>query len=408
VKNVKKLVLFALYIIVLGIFVSAETISETAFSELGYSEFAADHTLCRTHDFLAKPPQQGEYFVISLHSAFIPLEDSEAKVTVSLNGSSLGAFLAADFTDGWLRIDAGNQVADGGNALKVCLRPSESSVRIVLHNDSGFGTYLMPDFRKEWAFTKDLSDNSPYTGEEFTVTITLRNYGSEDANAEIRHASGDIEETFPYLRVVRGELEKSLVVGKCRKYSKGECVEPETASMSYTVKSEKAINLLLLPAVAVYTNAFGEETELKSNRAFLDIRIPEAEIKASLLAPENDAEAGAEKEITLRLENTGPYAVYNLTVGLEAENLSTAAGTLLVDAVEPHSAVERTITVEAQSAGEAILGCSVSAEDYNNEIAACAPFLLIVKGPENSYWLAGGAILALLSLLVYLRIAGRK
>jgi hypothetical protein len=178
--------------------------------------------------------------------------------------------------------------------------------------------------------------------------------------------------------------------------------------MSYTVKSEKAINLLLLPAVAVYTNAFGEETELKSNRAFLDIRIPEAEIKASLLAPENDAEAGAEKEITLRLENTGPYAVYNLTVGLEAENLSTAAGTLLVDAVEPHSAVERTITVEAQSAGEAILGCSVSAEDYNNEIAACAPFLLIVKGPENSYWLAGGAILALLSLLVYLRIAGRK
>ena len=406
----KKLItlIFSLYIILaLTPIAFSEKISESTFSELGYETIIADTIQCQEYEFVADVPKKEEYFVVSLHTEFLPIKDSEANIGVSLNDQKIGGYFSKDFLNDWLRLKIDKSRLHEENLLKVCLKPSESAVKVVLHKDSMFGTYLLPDFSAEGAFTKELSDNEPFVGEEFEVFINLKNYGSENAVLQSGHSKEKIEEIFPYLKVVRGNLWKAITIEKCRTYLEDACVEPGETSTSYIMKSEKAINLLLFAATASYTNEFGEEITIESNRTFLNVRKPELEIIATLYSQDNEMKINESKEITLRLENNSPYSAYNLEANLFADNLSLSLETISIEKIEPNSSKELVFSVSSLESGKAEINCEIIGQDYNKS-ASCETIEILVKGEEDYSWLVSVGALVLVSVAVYFYILSKK
>ena len=401
------IVIFSLYITIALMPVAfSEKISESTFSELGYETIIADSIQCQEYEFVADLPETEEYFVISLHIEFLPIKDNEANIGVSLNDQRIDGYFSNDFLNDWLRLTINKDLLQEENTLKICLKPSESSVKVVLHKDSMFGTYLLPDFGAEGAFTKELSNNEPFVGEEFEVLITLKNYGSEEVSLQSGHSKEEIEEIFPYLKVVRGNLWKEITIEKCKAYFDGACVEPGTSNTSYIMKSEKAINLLLFAATASYTNEFGEKITIESNRTFLNVRKPELKIQAMLYSEDNEMKINESKEITLRIENTSPYSAYNLEAIISAD-LELSHETISIEKIEANSSKELVFSVYSSKSGKAEITCEVIGQNYGKS-ASCKTLEIIVKGEEDYGWLVSAAALVLVSIAAYLYIMSKK
>lgn len=421
--NNRKTAILAIYITLLLTLplVFGTKISETSLSELGYETTITSEEKCKTFDFSTTTLKDGEYFIISLHAEFLPAKDSEALIGIYLNNEHLEDYYAEDFDNDWARITVDkNLLTREKNTLEACIAPTKTSLRIVLHNDSLLGTYLQPDFTGNLSFTKSLSKTEIFPGDETEVAITLKNYGSLDSEISISHSSGDMDTSFPYIKIVKGELNKNATIEKCKSYDDaGKCSEPGTVELKYTMKSEKAIDMLLFPATATYTNIFGERITIKSNRIPLRVKKPELMLKAGLYSENNEMTIGKEKEITFRIENKSKYAVYTLKAGISTNNQKCGeskcisgiqASESTIDAVQIAAGgkFEKTITITADRAGKNTVSCTLFAEDYNNEEIACSSLEIIVKEEDNMAWLAAGGIMAATGIAVYIYFARKK
>ena len=385
---------------------SAKVISENTFKELGYSDFAAEEEKCSSYLFSAANLAEGEYFVISLHADFAPILDRDARVEVLINDENKGNYRANEFRDGWLRVIAERDLLGGENNLKICLKPTSASLKITLFSDSYFGKYLMPDFYRQDSLVQEVSNESPYVGEKFEVFVTARNYGSEDAVLQLSYSLKDPEEVFPYLRIVNGNLEKEITVGKCRKYTENGCTEPGTASEKYVVKPEKSIGLLLRSATIEFTNVFGEDEIIKSNRTYMKIKNPELKIDAGISSENNLVKVGESKGLMLKVHNNSPYDVYRLKAIINAGNGALSEGEINVGDLEANGWFEKQIIFTPEKAGKANVNCTIISEDYNNDELGCNGLEIIAEEKSNIWIFAAMAMLAI-AIGVYIYISGR-
>src|SRR3989344_3189911 len=233
---------FIILALIFPVSVFAETVSQASLQSLGFEGFennGAQAQECKEYSLAKDWAQNSQefYTVFSLHALFEPVASKDANVQVFLNGEEAAQATAEEFLDGWLRVAFPNAQLQQQNKVFVCLQNSLSTTRSRVFSDSLFGTYKMADF-KETGFVKTISDPVPDWGQEFEVTVSLHNSGSESADVNILYQKPGI--SFKHLAFVKGE---SGFVGK---------IAPnETVSFSYVMKSTK-LGPFSLPGAIVF------------------------------------------------------------------------------------------------------------------------------------------------------------
>ena len=399
--------LFILVVLTLASAVLGETLSETVLGDAGFEDFAVEGQIvekCREVQFISTAPVNPDAFaVFSANVEFFPVSSIESIVTVFFNGSKISEINAQKFQNGFARIELPKNKTLETNKLKVCLKTSYSTTKIVLKKESLVGDYLKPDFSEAGAFRLSTEPYSPRLFEEFKVTATLKNSGSEDAVVTLKYRKDHLENETPETSLVKGKtIIENVTVEKCKERKEnGECISPGTASFEYYLRPKISGTITLLPAVAEFENIFGERVAFESNRPDITITEPLIKIRSFISVPKKEYVAGEKATLLLVMSNDSFTPALNVTGKIEPTNGLQAAEqkSFLFDSIEGKETVEKEFSVTSAQPGIYEVDCSVVLADGAE--LPCEKATIEFKKPGFSPQVAGGIVLLLIGAAVY-------
>lgn len=399
--------LFILVVFALATMAFGETLSETVLGDAGFEDFAVEGQnteKCREVQFISTAPVNPDAFaVFSANVEFFPVASSESLVTVFLNGAKISEVEAENFTNGFARVELPKNKTLETNKLKVCLKTSYSTTKMVLKKESFVGDYLKPDFSESSAFRLSIEPYLPRLFEEFKVTATLKNSGSQDAIVTLKYRKDHLENETPETSLVKGKtIIENVKVEKCRERKEnGECSSPGTVSFEYYLRPKISGTITLLPAIAEFENIFGEKTVLESNRPFVTITVPAVKIRSFISVPKKEYVAGEKATLLLVMSNDSFTPALNVTGKIEPTNNLQAQGekSFLFDSIEGKQTVEKEFSVTSAQPGVFEVDCSVVLADGTK--LPCEKATIEFKEPGFSPQIAGGIVLLLIGAVVY-------
>ncbi|MCX8158489.1 MAG: hypothetical protein N3D73_02365 [Candidatus Diapherotrites archaeon] len=376
---------------------------EFSFASLGYEDFVADSSGCQKYNFRIEKPNKEEYVVFSLKADFLPVADNHAEITVKLNNKILGNYTPSNFISGWKRILLEKRILDEENEIEICVNPKANTLKIKIYNESKVGKYLMPDIKISQYVAKDKIQ----VGEEFEVLVKVDNYGSREANVKIIFSPQDPEEVFPFIRILKGDLEKELLLDKCKKYDDEKCIEPATIIEKYVLRAKKNTTLSLQPSILKYTNIFGEEITMKTERTYLEIKKNIEDLNIEIFAEDNVAKANEPKEIYFKIKNGSKYSIYDIKIKPEIKNNTKNsiirfldnAEIKAIEEIRPDEVIEIKAIFLAKEEGTYVLSCSLIGEEKK-----CNNFEILVEKSFEKILVVVSIVSLLIGLLIIIYI----
>lgn len=385
-----------LFLASLGI---AETISQVSLQNMGLQGFSNQLAQARVcNDFvLTKDLNKNSaefYTVFSLHVDFEPVVSEDANVSVFLNANpqALSAAKATDFFNGWWRVRLPNQSLSEQNTVKVCLQNSLSTTSAHLLDDSLFGTYKLAEFTPT-DFTKTLSNQNPLWNEEFTVTVSLHNSGSESADVNILYQKPGV--SFKHLAFVKGDTSFA-----------GTIAPQQTVTFSYAMKSTKVGPFTMPGAVAYYANEFGEPQRILSNYPLMAVKEPEIKIKAVVLNKSTEKKLRVGEPVLLQavITNYGQFEITNIALIFPSVDglVWNTPSNQTIASIKPNETktIDFSVTPLAERSFQA--GCTLAYLDFDVQSTACEPAQFSVEKSGFPVEWAGGIVLIILAIGVYL------
>lgn len=407
-RYTKQLGFFGL-VLVLLVSAQAAVVQQQSFAEFGITGFEnADAATENCFSFtVVKDLNQnnpGQYTMVSLHVFFEPVASNDANASFFLNGSeqALDGIKATELRENWWRIRLPNDQLQSENEVRVCLQNSNTSIRSRVEADSFIGTYLMPEFREN-DFVQETPSSFIVYNQEFPVTVSLHNSGSESVDVNVSYRKPGVQ--FKHLPFVKGD---SGFVGTLQ--------PDQRISFTYVLKA-KRLGSFAIPAASVsFTNIFGEKELLVSNYPIIEVTEPALKVSAVLLNKSTERKPVIGKEIPVQLvvTNNGANDVENIAIvfsnsdGLEMEQRNLSIPLLRAGDTET---IE--LLLHPLVAGELESRCRLVYLDFLEENADaensthtsdCRSLPLVVE--ENAVpieWIGAGIFLliALLMLLYY-------
>lgn len=399
-----KRIVFAMVLVCLLQFATAAVLSEKTLSDSGYNDFivqGVDTNACTQIAFAKDLSQNfaGDYTVFSLHAQFLPVLSEDAKAIVFLNNDSnaLETIKATDFENNWYRLILPREKLLEKNSLLVCLKTSNTVVEARLLSDSIIGTYKMPEFKAE-NFVKSVSNSNPIIGEEFEVTITITNTGSEATDVNVLNKKLEIDNER--VQILRGQTSYFNIIKP-----------DETVAIHYFVKAKQATVMSLQGAVAYYTNVFGERKRIVSNYPSLNVTEPEIKVKALFFLKEAVKKTGEQTSAQIAVKNEGRNTLYNISM-----NLQLPQGIILVNgnaienikSLKPKETRFFDLNLSSGTAKEYELGCKLVYLDYNVTETNCETANLSFEERTIPAELIFAIILVACSIAVYAFLQTRK
>lgn len=384
----------------------AETINETVLANAGFEDFVVEGQnteKCREIQFISTAPSNTDAFaVFSANVEFLPVASTESSISVYFNGLKLSELKADKFKASFARVELPKSKTLETNKIKVCLKTSYSTTKIVLKKESTVGDYLKPDFSEKDSFKLAIEPYSPKLFEEFKVTATLKNSGSEDAVVTLKYRKDHLENETPETSLVKGKtIIEGMKVEKCKQRAQdGKCLLPGTASFEYYLRPKISGTITLLPAVAEFENIFGEQVVLESNRPDITITEPEVKIRSFISVPKKEYVAGEKATLLLIMSNDSYTPALSVTGKIEpSSNLGAAEQVFLLDSIEGKETVEKEFTLTSAQPGVYEVDCSVIVGD--GSALPCEKATIEFKEPGLSPQIAGGIVLLLIGAAVY-------
>jgi hypothetical protein len=377
---------------------SAAVISEESLKDMGYDSFSlegADSNGCFSFKF-AKDLNQNtktHYTVFSINAEFLPVPSANANIAVFLNDQNAMIVSAKDFENNWYRLTLPREALKEANDVKACLQTAQATTRIKLSNDSMAGTYKMPELRTE-GFLKTPNNYMPLIREEFTITVTLENFGSEAVDVNLLHKKPEID--YEPAAIIRGQT------NKIARIPAGGKIE-----MQYTMKARKPTMMTLPAAAAYYTNIFGEKKRVVSNYPIVYVREPEIKITPVVLALEKQKKGlGEETRMQLAVKNSGQDPIYDIAVFLQAPNGIVLSETEMpgIPAIRPAETKYFNFSAKAVNYGRFQLGCKLAYQDYNVTETNCENLVLDYPAPGIPIAIVSSIVLVAIAVGIYLYI----
>ncbi|MFH1588091.1 MAG: CARDB domain-containing protein [Candidatus Diapherotrites archaeon] len=386
--------------------------NQFTFSSLGYGDFSADKidsNRCFSFDFVSDYDAR-LVPVISLHLGFFGQEKNFSEINVFLNGTDLGMFSSKNllsvnsgenYFDGWLRIMNFKEklIPSEVNELSICIIPSQGAPQISLFSDSFIGNFFSPDLSRENSFEMNLLGDA-VAGKDLLVKVTLRNYGSQEQEVTVTYRKDELEHRTPWVKFVSGQSSLRGVVPSCTEFDELDCVVPGEKDFSYLVRISKANPLMILPAILVYTNFFGEKMEkIESNRLYLEVKAPPVELTPFIELEKEEFSANEAIPFKVIIQNEGVIdsPQIQLNVFSDELNLNESNQIQLLNSREQH---EFLYSVQPSATGTYSIHCTALIPDYELEFS-CTDAAIKVIEPELPIELIGGGALLLISVIVF-------
>jgi len=389
----------ALALMAIALSAGAETITQSSFQGMGFAAF--ENNLpngSKCQDFvLFKDLNKNTgafYTVVSLHALFEPIASADANVTVFLNGEAeaLMSAKATAFRNNWWRFQLPNEKLREQNVLKICLNNSSSTIKSTVQADSLYGTYRMVEFKPE-EFVKTVSTNKPLWGQEFTLTVSLHNTGSEQANVHIQYEKPGI--SFKHLAFVKGDTTFD-----------GSVAPGQTVSFSYTIKSTQTGPFTLPAAIVFYSNEFGEDEKLVSNYPVIEVKEPDIKVQAVVLnkATEKKLVPGKSIPLEVLLTNYGQFELSNVAVTFPEQDgmVLNSQKNQTIPSLKPGENKTIAFSVTPTMAGNFTVGCKLAYLDIGLKGADCESTRVFVESNSFPVEYLGGIALVIVAILVYL------
>ncbi len=395
--------------------VFAATISETTFAGLGHQGFvleAPKDTGCFDVPFAENIDSNYEvYGVISIHADFSPIASKKSVVDVFLNNEKIGSVKSIDFANGFARYNTPQGKILEENDLRICAASSFETTKIEILSDSKIGYYLKPDFEKPEAFELHVNEPSPRVLEEFTVTATLRNFGSEPANVLLKYRKDSLEKETPETELLKGQTQVTGVIPACKiRAADASCTQPGEVEFNYQLRPKLVGPISLLPSTVEFENPFGEIVLVESDRPTIWIVEPEIKIKPFISVEKEQFISGEKANARLLITNEGHNPLYNLYVRLDSGSLAMLKGTPAetIEIILPNETISREFMLSTVDRGTFGLGCSIDYLDYNVMQSRCENVALEFKNPSIDITIAAAFVLVLISVGIYAYLHFKK
>ncbi|MBS3062209.1 MAG: hypothetical protein J4215_06530 [Candidatus Diapherotrites archaeon] len=380
------------------------TVSERSFAESGQDGFSLDAARmseCMDYQFSIDQNHliPGNYPILLINADFAPTASQDANVVVTINEDENGIVIpTSGFKNGWYHLDLNAQTAKPDNFVSICAQTSDSTTSIVIKDSSLFGVYKKPVFNEN-DFVKTLVDYSPLVGDEFSITISLHNSGSEPVDINVFYKKPYVP--YDSILYVKGQTQ---YVGT---------IQPnETVTFSYIGKSTRSGMVTIPAAVVTYTTIFGEETTLVSNYPLIMIGDPEITIKGFVFNKSSEKNIFPLQDVALQLviQNDGLNDLFNVGVALDenADLLFDPGTTRVIPLLKAGESKTIQLRVSAKTVGRYEIGCKLTYQDSNMRQAECAPTSLRVEEQPLQTELVAGVVLVFTAVLVFLYYHFRK
>jgi len=401
-------------ILIFSSFVNSIVLGETAFSDLGQSNFELDEqnsTKCFETLFSPTVDLNKEiYSIASVHAEFLPISGKKSFVEVFLNNEMIGSLKSTEFLNGFGRynIEQGKVLQE--NVIKICATTSFEVSKINILNDSMVGYYKKSDFKKEGAF-QIIVEPEPRFLEEFVVKGVLKNFGSEDSDVILKYRKDELEKETPETELIKGETKISRTILMCQtRNDQGDCIEPGIVEFEYKMRPKLIGPISLLPAIVEFENLFGETIILESNRPAIRIVEPEIKIKPFIQIEKEQFLVGEKVDLRLLITNEGQNPLFNLSLKLGTNGLELLKGSSseIIEIIQENETISREFTFSSIEARTFTLGCSIDYLDYNVVQSACNEVVIEYNDPAYDITLLGAGVLVLLSIVIYVYIHLKK
>ncbi|MBN2066926.1 MAG: hypothetical protein JW744_00480 [Candidatus Diapherotrites archaeon] len=376
---------------------------ERSFQDMGYESFSvqgANKRSCTEIEFLF--PQDINamdseiYPIASLGFELGPVQ-GQIDANAHLNGSRVAGLGIEDLkcSSGqcWERLALPKDaLLKEENTLRVCIKTSNSVVEAVLLDSSAVGLYRTADFSKEDAFRVEAEKKDVLIGERVRINVSIHNYGSDTALAEVRYARRLAEDKNAFV-VVEGTA-----------YFEGTVKQNETREFSYEIKPRVLGSITMPPAILYYENEFGEGEQKFANLVQINVREPEIKVDAFLAKSRETAPVSEPIELELAVRNQGKDTLYGLAVELELPQGLELLGQpeTSIEALAPGQTELIKFRVSSTSAGKFPIGCKIEYVDLNAEETFCRDSFVAFEEPGISPLIYGGIAMAVIALAVYL------
>ena len=395
--------LLLIILIFFGYITYAAPVEEFSFSEQGYTDFyinEADSFDCTRYDFIYENDlNSGLFPIISLKVNFSPQSSGEATTTVYFNNDEpIAELKSSDFLNGVARISIPISDIRENNNLRVCGKTSFSINSIKISADSTFGVYSNSFFPEEDGFELELETYQPIVGVPFKVDAIVRNYGSEDVEVELTYRKEELEENTPEVTVLSGDTTNSGLVPKCEERENGACIVPGIYKISYVMVANRAVPLTLLPAQMSYTNIFGEEVHLQTNRPHIEAFIAPHQLTSQTFLDNDNPFTGETIPVRILIRNISTSRVVQTVITLKTGLEIIGEEFRVIDSLESGQTSEVVFNVKGITQGDYNLGCNIT---YNDKTLECTKTSVSLKTNSIGDEVLIGLAFILLALAVF-------
>jgi hypothetical protein len=374
----------------------ALTLEETNLTDLGFNSISISQpstTVCETLAFtpFSGYDDEGNDTVLHLHTTFLPASESDANVSVYLNGQ-ITPFMV------WYPVDIhpdsqfasviipSSQQTNPQTTLQICATSSPSSDTLNV-DEATIGLYQQARFDEEGAFATIIAGENPVLGEEIPIQVVLTNHGGESVFVNVDYRKYELE----YVPLLKGEtgFQTNILPG-------------QTKIITYKIKPLRAVSILLPPAVLTYTNIFGEKIIQDSERAFLLVAAPEFNVKGAFLVPQNRVQVNEPMDVDWVVQNEGiaPISGIDATFFVRPEGLISPASTSM-ESLSPSDAKSQPFTVSFTKPGMYELGCTLTSKDDPSLTTSCQSVMIEVVEDNTGITLLFSLLLLLIAVSVY-------
>jgi len=393
-----------LTLLLFGYITSASPFVEFSFEEQGYSDFYINGSGtydCTRYDFVySQDLNAGLFPIFSLQAEFSPNLESDASIIVFFNSDeSMVELKSTDFSNKVARIRIPREKITENNNLRVCGSTSFSVNSIKISPESTFGVYSAPFFPEETGFMLELETYQPIVGIPFKIDAVAKNYGSKDAEVSLSYRRDELEESLQEITILAGDTSNKGVAPKCQERNEAEeCVVPGEYRISYNAVANKAVPMTLLPAQLSFTNIFGEEEKLQSDRPSIEAVQQEHRLSAQIFTDKDNPKIGEAIPLKIKIKNTSTARVNNISIMLESGLEVIGKESEMLPFLDAGQSTELTFNAKGINKGEYALGCTVA---YEDKILECAQTTVLLESEELSTEILIGIGFALIALAVF-------
>ena len=310
--------------------------------------------------------------VLTIHPEFNPLSESDANVTVTVDGEStpLAVFYPRDIfpETGNVHVLIPQSVASNNGNVIVCANGSPSLESLTISSEGMLGVYQQPRFDEEGSFATVIAGVNPKLGEEIEVEVHVHNDGGEAVLVNVDYRKYQLD----YIPLLKGEtgFEETIQPG-------------ETKVIAYKIKPLRGVSILLPPAIMTYTNIFGEKVTLESTRAFLNVAAPPFNVKGAFLVPKNRINVNEAISVRWVAQNEGIESLNGLNAVFSVSpNGNISPSTLIIGEISPSNSVSQNFALAFAQPGTYTLEC-VLAPAYDPTITTNCQSAVIEVVPDN-------------------------